>query len=92
MDPLFPNGLNILGYAFGSASKIPPYYVMLLLFLVCMGIMAWLTSSRFGLFIRAIREDEEAAAALGVHVIRYKVLVFSITSCYATALKSAPLK
>jgi len=85
MDPLFPNGLNILGYAFGSASKIPPYYVMLLLFLVCMGIMAWLTSSRFGLFIRAIREDEEAAAALGVHVIRYKVLVFSITSMMAAA-------
>jgi len=85
MDPLFPNGLNILGYAFGPADKIPPYYVMLLLFLVCMGIMAWLTSSRFGLFIRAIREDEEAAAALGVHVIRYKVLVFSITSMMAAA-------
>lgn len=85
MDPLFPNGLNILGYAFGASHKVPPYYVMLLLFLVCMGIMAWLTSSRFGLFIRAIREDEEAAAALGVHVIRYKVLVFCITSMMAAA-------
>lgn len=85
MDPLFPNGLNILGYTFGAAHKVPPYYLMLLLFLVCMGIMAWLTSSRFGLFIRAIREDEEAAAALGVHVIRYKVLVFVITSMMAAA-------
>ena len=85
MDPLFPNGLNILGFAFKASSKVPPYYVMLMLFLVCMGIMAWLTSSRFGLFIRAIREDEEAAAALGVHVIRYKVLVFSITAMMAAA-------
>lgn len=85
MAPLFANGLTAFGRTFGSADKIPPYYIMLTLFLICMGIMAWLTSSRFGLFIRAIREDEEAAAALGVHVIRYKVLVFSITSMMAAA-------
>ncbi|MBV7330966.1 branched-chain amino acid ABC transporter permease [Chloroflexi bacterium TSY] len=85
MDPLFPNGLNLFGLAFGPSDKIPPYYVMLLLFLICMGIMAWLTSSRFGLFIRAIREDQEAAAALGVHVVRYKVLVFIITAMMAAA-------
>ncbi|MEM7134742.1 MAG: branched-chain amino acid ABC transporter permease, partial [Chloroflexota bacterium] len=65
--------------------KVPPYYIMLFLFLICMGVMAWLTSSRFGLFIRAIREDQEAAAALGVHVIRYKVMVFSITAMMAAA-------
>ncbi|RME43895.1 MAG: branched-chain amino acid ABC transporter permease, partial [Caldilineae bacterium] len=38
---------------------------------------------RFGLFIRALREDEEAAAALGVNIVRYKVLVFTITSLIA---------
>ena len=31
MAPLFPNGLNILGYSFQESDKIPPYYVMLLL-------------------------------------------------------------
>ena len=79
--PLFPGGL--LG--FSSTSKIPPYYAMLLLFLVAMALMTWLAASRFGLFIRAIREDEEAAAALGVNIVRYKVLVFVITSTLAAA-------
>jgi branched-chain amino acid transport system permease protein len=58
---------------------------MLLLFLVCLGLMYWLAMSRFGLFVRALREDEEAAAALGVHTVRYKVLVFVITSMIAAA-------
>ena len=85
MRPLFPNGVNFLGLSFDASDKIPPYYMMLFLFLICMGIMGWLVSSRFGLFIRSIREDEEAAAALGVHVVRYKVLVFVITAMMAAA-------
>lgn len=85
LPPLFPQGLTIAGFFFGPSHKVPPYYVMLILFLVCMAIMGWLTASRFGLFIRSIREDEEAAAALGVHVVRYKILVFVITAMMAAA-------
>ncbi len=85
LPPLFPQGINVGSFFFGPASKVPPYYVMLLLFLFCMAIMGWLTASRFGLFIRSIREDEEAAAALGVHVVRYKILVFVITAMMAAA-------
>ncbi len=79
LGPLFPNGV----FGFSAVDKVPPYYVMLLLFLASMGVMYWLAASRFGLFIRALREDEEAAAALGVNVVRYKVLVFTITSLIA---------
>ncbi|MEZ4861879.1 MAG: branched-chain amino acid ABC transporter permease [Caldilineaceae bacterium] len=85
MLPLFPRGIDFLGLSFSSTSKTPPYYVMLVLFLLCMAIMGWLAASRFGLFIRSIREDEEAAAALGVHVVRYKVLVFVVTAMMAAA-------
>lgn len=81
--PLFPTGLSILGMDFSSTSKIPPYYAMVLLLLISIGVMTWLANSRFGLFIRAIREDEEAAAALGVDIVRYKVLVFVVTSTLA---------
>jgi branched-chain amino acid transport system permease protein len=83
--PLFPNGVRLFGFEFGPADKIPSYYAMLLLFLICMGLMFWLAMSRFGLFIRALREDEEAAAALGVHTVRYKVLIFVVTSMIAAA-------
>ena len=85
LAPLFPNGIHLLGLYFSPTNKIPPYYVMLALFLGAMAFMYWLAGSRFGLFIRAIREDEEAAAALGVHIVRYKVLVFAITAMIAAA-------
>lgn len=79
--PLFPNGFLGLG----PSDKIPSYYAMLFLFLICLWIMNRLTVTRFGLFINAIREDEEAAAALGVNVVRYKVLVFTFTAMMAAA-------
>jgi branched-chain amino acid transport system permease protein len=85
MVPLFPQGITLFGTYFSPASKIPPYYAMLLLLLFSLGLMAWLTSSRFGLFIRAIREDEEAAASMGVDIVRYKLLVFVLTSALAAA-------
>ncbi|UCC86452.1 MAG: branched-chain amino acid ABC transporter permease [Anaerolineales bacterium] len=85
LAPLFPKGVHLFGYYFSSVNKVPPYYVMLALFLVSMAVMYWLAASRFGLFIRSIREDEEAAAALGVHIVRYKVLVFVVTSMIAAA-------
>ena len=56
------------------------YYITLGLLLGAMALMYGLVQSRFGLFISAMREDEEAAAAMGVNVVRYKVLVFVITS------------
>ena len=83
--PLFPKGITLFGKTFSATDKLPSYYVMLFLFLLCMAIMLWLTATRFGLFIRALREDEEAAAALGVNVVRYKVLVFTITAMMAAA-------
>lgn len=83
--PLFPNGVTIFGQTFSSTSKVPPYYVMLFLFLFVMAFMGWLIAGRFGLFIRSIREDQEAAAALGVHVVRYKVLLFTLTAMIAAA-------
>lgn len=56
------------------------YYVMLAALLATMVLMYWLSGSRFGLFVRSMREDEEAASAMGVNVVRYKVLIFVITS------------
>ena len=42
-----------------------------------------LANSRFGLFFRSIREDEEAAAAMGVNVVRYKIMAFVVTAMIA---------
>nr|HID15137.1 branched-chain amino acid ABC transporter permease [Anaerolineae bacterium] len=77
-----PLGLY-MDYLLNTSSYIPYYYLMLGLLLGSLGFMYWLASSRFGLFFRSIREDEMAAAAMGVHIVRYKILAFVVTSMIA---------
>lgn len=85
LPALYPNGVTFLGTHFDKTDKIPAYYTMLALLIVCLLVLAWLAHSKFGLFVRALREDQDAAAALGVNTTRYKVLVFTITCAMAAA-------
>jgi len=85
LPPLFPDGITLFGTYYEPTAKLPPYYAMLGLLLLCLLILAWLAHSRFGLFVRALREDQDAAAALGVNTTRYKVLVFTVTCAMAAA-------
>ena len=73
------NGLQ-LNKLWEGITGLQEYYVMLGLLLGAMALMYWLAGSRFGLFVRSMREDEEAASAMGVNVVRYKVMIFVITS------------
>jgi branched-chain amino acid transport system permease protein len=68
---------------FNTRSDAPYYYLGMLLLLGSLGIMAWLVHSRWGLFFRAIRENEDAAAAAGVKVVRFRILAFAIASSFA---------
>lgn len=77
-----PDGLPMTPLV-ATTSKVPAYYIHLVVLMASLGLMYALASSRFGLFFRSIREDEEAAAAMGVHVVRYKLMVFVITSMIA---------
>lgn len=77
-----PNGLYMEGLL-ETISYRPYYYLMFGIFLVSLIFMYLLAASRFGLFFRSIREDEEAAGAMGVHVVRYKILAFVVTSMIA---------
>jgi branched-chain amino acid transport system permease protein len=47
--------------------------------------VAWLTRSRFGFGLIAIRENEEGAAVMGVNTTLYKVLAFALSGLF-TAL------
>ncbi|MDT8304293.1 MAG: branched-chain amino acid ABC transporter permease [Anaerolineae bacterium] len=76
-------GLRVPELFAETISRVPAYYLMLGILLASLIFMYWLAQSRVGLFLRAIREDEEAAAARGVNVVRYKVLTFVITSMIA---------
>jgi branched-chain amino acid transport system permease protein len=77
-----PNGLT-LELLVDTTSRVPYYYIMLGLLIVSLAFMYWLANSSFGLFFHAIREDEEAAAAMGVNIVRYKIMAFVVTSLIA---------
>lgn len=60
-------------------SVINYYYVILGLFVVGLLIIIAVSHSRMGYYFQAIREDEGAAAALGVDILRYKTLAVMIS-------------
>ncbi len=75
-------GLEVPAW-FDAKSDMPTYYLGVVLLGVSMAIMLVLVTSRWGLFFRAIRENEDAAAAAGVKVVRFRILAFAITSSFA---------
>lgn len=72
-------GLQVPRFFHGD-SDVPYYYLGLGLLVASLLLMGFLLHTRIGLFLRAIREDEDAARASGVNTTRYKVLVFVVTS------------
>ena len=56
------------------------YYAMLALAAAAFAFCAWLLRSRAGYYWQAIREDEEAAQALGINTFRWKMLAVVISS------------
>jgi len=68
---------------FSGATRLPYFYVAWALLAASLLIMGGLVRSRWGLFFRAIREDEQAAAASGVAVARFRILAFAIASGFA---------
>jgi branched-chain amino acid transport system permease protein len=56
------------------------YYAMLALTAGALALCARLLDSRAGYYWRAIRDNEDAAQALGVHVFRWKLLAVAISA------------
>ncbi|MEG9883283.1 MAG: branched-chain amino acid ABC transporter permease [Hyphomicrobiales bacterium] len=61
------------------------YELSLALLVACTLSVAWISASRFGAGLVAIREDEQAAAAMGVNATRFKVIAWML-SAFFTAL------
>lgn len=56
------------------------YYLMLGLLIVASLIAWWISRSRWGYGLIAIREDEDAARVMGVATTRYKVLAWAVSA------------
>lgn len=80
---LLPTVLEDSWWKMQFASVAPYYYVSLGLMLALTIGVALIARSPLGLFFAAIRENEDAAAALGVNLLRYKLIAMAISAFMA---------
>lgn len=68
---------------FRFASKVPYYYVGLAMVLGIYLLMKKIERSKMGYALRTIREDEDAAAAIGINPTRYKIMAVVVSAMVA---------
>jgi len=68
-----------------ETTKVPYYYIILGMMVVSNIVVYFIGRSKLGYYFKAIREDQDAAAALGVNPLRYKMTGMGISS-FLTAL------
>jgi branched-chain amino acid transport system permease protein len=82
-----PNGILNIGRPmlgdFELQQPIHFYYLILAIALVTLGVVSRLNQSRVGRAWIAIREDEVAAASMGIPTTRFKVLAFTLGAAWA---------
>jgi len=74
---LVPLRIDFANFQF--ADRRAPYALALALVALSIAVAFWMTRSRFGAQLVAVRENEDAARALGVKVLRTKVMALSIS-------------
>jgi branched-chain amino acid transport system permease protein len=76
---------NFFGLQFSSDARVNVYWYFLILFILILCVFATLRLkySRLGRAWMAMREDELAAASMGVNLVRTKLLAFSLGASFA---------
>lgn len=62
------------------------YYGIIVLAVLVTAGTYFLATSRFGIALKAIREDEDAASVMGINNTRYKVAAFALSAFFAGAV------
>jgi branched-chain amino acid transport system permease protein len=75
---------SLLNFQFHQAKAVY-YYIVLGLLLVGLGVTRAIERSRLGYYFRAVREEQDAAASLGVPVARTKRVAFAISAALTAA-------
>lgn len=65
---------------FQFQDKVNYFYVILIMLVFLTLLLNFISRTRLGLYFVAIRENEDAAAALGVDVFRYKLIALSLSA------------
>ena len=83
LNGVAPPSLAVVGGSSFGVDAMPYYYVIAVIVAGLIFISTRLRDSRVGRAWMAIREDEIAAGAMGVNLVRYKLLAFAIGASFA---------
>ena len=61
-------------------SALPYYYLFLTILMITLAITWWMTNSRMGFYLRAIKDSERAARSLGAPASRTKLYAFMLSA------------
>jgi ABC-type branched-subunit amino acid transport system permease subunit len=75
--------LNVADFNFTMNSSVGMYYLFLFSVILTMFVVYQLVNSRTGRAWRAIKADEDVAQAMGINLMRNKLLAFAISSAFA---------
>src|SRR5262249_38879608 len=78
-------GLDLKPHAFQFQSRAPFYWIMLALVAVSLLIVRLIEGSRFGAWLVAVRENDDAAKALGVDTARVKLAAMTVSAAITAA-------
>ncbi len=65
-----------------DTAKFVLYLMHLVVGVACFAVVAWLYSTRFGLALNAIRDDEQKAEGMGLHTLRIKQVCWAIAAFF----------
>ncbi len=77
--------LDLRAAAFQFQSRAPFYWIVLALVALSLVLVHAIERSRFGAYLLALRENEDAAAALGVDVTATKIAAMTASAAFAAA-------
>lgn len=82
INPIGRPALPLIG-TFDSSNYLPWYYLILLLVVFAYVMIGRLRDSRLGRAWTAIREDELAASAMGINLVKTKLLAFAMGATFS---------
>jgi branched-chain amino acid transport system permease protein len=83
MLPITGGAAGIVIPIFGSERVILAYYSALVLTLVVILATLFITKSKIGMYLRAIRDDQDAAEAFGINPTIFKFLALILTAIFS---------
>lgn len=72
--------LSLFGQTINWESKVPFYYVVAVLTLLGMGVTFYVSQSRLGAYLLAVREDMDSAEAAGIDTVRTRVVALALSA------------